>query len=317
MDTLIICEEAKSFAEATFMKKKMYYNMRIKTIQRSFSTAKKCIKKAKLRKIDFLEKDRLDNFSKTPSLPEQLILQEKIYDDLKKKLAEVTLFSINRLLLELDTGGNIRLEEGKGNEKWFISCVDLIKSRFHQEEMQKMFDIKDIFVNRVIRIHNRFLRNKFEEKMENLVDSNNSNYKKSLEYLFYGVDPAVPSEMFHIVEEGFRTYSEAVDLGMCGYPALVNSILASDCPRLQNLMKDSLKNKENVAFLNASKFDHKLMVIPSGLIVICKVLMLKSAGDEKYPNFDLEKTPHEIYKAHPLTENSKKVFFNVIKKQNK
>ena len=131
------------------------------------------------------------------------------------------------------------------------------------------------------------------------------------------MDPAVPSEMFHIVEEGFRTYSEAVDLGMCGYPALVNSILASDCPRLQNLMKDSLKNKENVAFLNASKFDHKLMVIPSGLIVICKVLMLKSAGDEKYPNFDLEKTPHEIYKAHPLTENSKKVFFNVIKKQNK
>ena len=136
------------------MKKKMYYNMRIKTIQRSFSTAKKCIKKAKLRKIDFLEKDRLDNFSKTPSLPEQLILQEKIYDDLKKKLAEVTLFSINRLLLELDTGGNIRLEEGKGNEKWFISCVDLIKSRFHQEEMQKMFDIKDIFVNRVITTKN-------------------------------------------------------------------------------------------------------------------------------------------------------------------
>ncbi len=32
LDTLIINDDAKSFAEATFMKKKMYYNMRIKTM---------------------------------------------------------------------------------------------------------------------------------------------------------------------------------------------------------------------------------------------------------------------------------------------
>jgi hypothetical protein len=32
LDTLFISDEAKSFAEATFMKKKMYYNMRIKTM---------------------------------------------------------------------------------------------------------------------------------------------------------------------------------------------------------------------------------------------------------------------------------------------
>jgi len=29
-----------------------------------------------------------------------------------------------------------RLEEGKGNEKWYVSCVDLIKSRFYPDEMQ-------------------------------------------------------------------------------------------------------------------------------------------------------------------------------------
>mgnify|MGYP006999869193 FL=1 len=39
--------------------------------------------------------------------------------------------SIRKLLTEFETGGNIRLEEGKANEKWFVSCVDLIKSRFH------------------------------------------------------------------------------------------------------------------------------------------------------------------------------------------
>ena len=287
----------------------MYYNMRIKTIQRSFSNLRKCIKKAQLKKIDLVEKQRLASNS-SQSFASQMLHQERIYDDIKKKLSEITELSISRLLIELDTGGNIRLEEGKGNEKWYVSCVDLIKSRFHLEEMQKNYDVIDVNVNRVIRIHNRFLRNKFEENMENLIDSNNGNYKKSLEYLFYGVDPAKTSEINHIIEEGFRSYSEATELGMCGYPALMNSILASDCPRLQNLMKNSLKNKENSTFLKNSKFDQKLMVIPSGVIVICKVLMLKSTIDRKYPNFDIEKTPNEIYKSYPLDDVEYKKVIN-------
>lgn len=307
LDTLIISEEAKSFAEATFMKKKMYYNMRIKTIQRNFSTIKKSLKKAKQKKIDSLGKETVAKPENFPALSFQLLEQEKIYEELKKKISEITEFSINRLLMELDTGGNIRLEEGKGNEKWYISCVDLIKSRFHQEEMQKFYDILDVNVNRVIRIHNRFLRNKFEEKMENLTETNPGNYKKSLEYLFYGTDPNMPSELYHIVEEGFRPSSEAIEMGLCGFPTLVNSILASDCPRLQSLMKNSLKNKGNTTFMN--KFDQKLMVIPSGLIVICKVLMLKSTIDNKYPNFDLEKTANEICKLNPLDIDLLNVFF--------
>jgi hypothetical protein len=32
LDTLYISDDAKAFADATFMKKRMYYNMRIKTI---------------------------------------------------------------------------------------------------------------------------------------------------------------------------------------------------------------------------------------------------------------------------------------------
>ncbi len=65
-----------------------------------------------------------------------------------------------------------RLEEGKNNEKWYISCVDLIRSRFNSEDMAG-FKIQDLEIKRVVRIHNRFLRNKFEEKMESLVDVSN------------------------------------------------------------------------------------------------------------------------------------------------
>jgi len=48
------------------------------------------------------------------------------------------------------------------------------------------FQITEINITRVTRIHNRILRNKFEEKMEQLIDVTNINYKNCLEYLFYG-----------------------------------------------------------------------------------------------------------------------------------
>jgi hypothetical protein len=53
----MISEEAKTFAESTFMRKKMYYNMRIKTMQRSFSTLSKLIKKASKIKTDGVNED--------------------------------------------------------------------------------------------------------------------------------------------------------------------------------------------------------------------------------------------------------------------
>ena len=57
LDTLALSEEAKAFAEATFMKKKMYYNMKVKTIQRCFSSVIRLLKKAKKVKSDLTYKD--------------------------------------------------------------------------------------------------------------------------------------------------------------------------------------------------------------------------------------------------------------------
>ena len=39
-----ITDDEKAFAESTFMKKRMYYNMRIKTIQRNTSNIIRIIK---------------------------------------------------------------------------------------------------------------------------------------------------------------------------------------------------------------------------------------------------------------------------------
>jgi hypothetical protein len=60
---------------------------------------------------------------------------------------------IHRMMTELNTGGNIRFEEGKEKDKWYQSCVDLIKSRFTPASMSQ-FGISGIEVKKVTRIHN-------------------------------------------------------------------------------------------------------------------------------------------------------------------
>ena len=156
----------------------MYYNMRIKTIKRTFSTLTKLIEKSQLIKIDSLNEDLANLFLKINDIGEEAVkikeLQEiydlkkeeinhieQVFDAVNKKLRDTNKSSIRRLETEFETGGNIRLEEGKASDKWYVSCVDLIKSRFHVDDLAK-FDIGGINIKRVVRIHNRFLKNKFE-----------------------------------------------------------------------------------------------------------------------------------------------------------
>lgn len=73
--------------------------------------------------------------------------------------------------------------------------------------------------------------------MESLVDVSNANYKKSLEYLFYGVDPLCPNEIYHVIEEGFRSPEENKSLGYSPYTGLVNSISGTDSSRIIQYLK--------------------------------------------------------------------------------
>jgi hypothetical protein len=57
LDTLWVSENARTLAETTFMKKKMYYNMKIKTILRCFSSVLRLMKRAKKVKLDLTYKD--------------------------------------------------------------------------------------------------------------------------------------------------------------------------------------------------------------------------------------------------------------------
>jgi len=86
--------------------------------------------------------------------------------------------------------------------------------------------------------------------MESLVDVSNASYKKSLEYLFYGIDPNFPDEIHNVVEEGFRGFNENREVGLSGYTPLVNSILGADSARLSTLLKSKRhQNKVSKLFI--------------------------------------------------------------------
>ena len=176
------------------------------------------------------------------------------------------------MITELETGGNIRFEEGKPSDKWFTSCDDLVKSRFDKEYMKRKFGIYDLTISRVTRIHNRFLRNKFEEKIEVLMDLTDSIQKKSIEYLFYGCDPVLPNEIYRAIEEGFRPPEEYTTMGMKPYVTLVNSITAAESPRINAFLNKSEDGSTNFMHnMSADSARKKLENLPSGHILVWKV----------------------------------------------
>ena len=71
------------------------------------------------------------------------------------------------MVIELETGGNIRLEDGSMNDLWYASCVDLVKSRSFIQDFKEL-GVRGINIVRVTRIHNRCLRHKFEETVHNI-----------------------------------------------------------------------------------------------------------------------------------------------------
>lgn len=54
--------------------------------------------------------------------------------------------------------------------------------------------ISGLHVTRVTRIINRFLRQRFDDKVDSLVDAADQTYKRHMEYLFMGLSPGQPLE---------------------------------------------------------------------------------------------------------------------------
>uniref|UniRef100_A0A671WDP9 Leucine rich repeat containing 9 n=1 Tax=Sparus aurata TaxID=8175 RepID=A0A671WDP9_SPAAU len=244
-------KQVKDTAESTVMKKMMYYNMRVRTAQRNLAEARlrlmerkktmlqlpeECIRtitqatKNLERELSKVPAVYLNNsqfyimlqcfiqFSLIPCVPvgkrsvlSSIFRIEAWYEQESVQASNMMEYTVQFLLMELESVGNIRLEEGCPTDPWFTSCCDLLLARFSQSDF-KVHNITGIKINRVIRIHNSALRLRFEDKLHTLLTSEKSatfsrNYRRWLEYLFYTADPEKNNEkedILRIVEEGFK-----------------------------------------------------------------------------------------------------------------
>ncbi|GMH63034.1 hypothetical protein TL16_g03613 [Triparma laevis f. inornata] len=321
LDSSTISEDAKTLSQSIYMKKKMYYNMRTKTLKRNATNVaarasdiyskglssvnvtlnmllrkradvEGAIEAEEWRRIcdeeeqksgrldvsgDSEDMDPVDEENDsnpniirpksrlTPETEKLLIKKGKALTEaigiLKKHVERVENLlnltkailmntaksTIKRLMLEFDTGGNIRVEEGGPQDVWFNSCCDLVTSRFQISPELKRLGIGGIRVDRITRIHNRFLRGRFEtnvrECLENDAEATATEKggkvpKRMLEYLFYGTPPSLTSktgqkdEILRVAEDGFRTPKEYRGFGFDESIRLFSTVDGADGERV-------------------------------------------------------------------------------------
>uniref|UniRef100_A0A8B9JSA5 Leucine-rich repeat-containing protein 9-like n=1 Tax=Astyanax mexicanus TaxID=7994 RepID=A0A8B9JSA5_ASTMX len=216
----------KESAESTVTKKMMYYNMRLHSAQRQFDNTEAKLQQQKKKQMQRPE-ERIRTLSYT-------LKHVSIIINIQVKLNKIVILQmivcvcvcvcvfcrveacfrrnitqaldrkelmVQFLVMELETVGNIRFEEGNTSDAWFSSCYDLLLSRFCALD-HKPHNITGIKINRIIRVHNRVLRLRFEDKLHSM------NYKRFLDYLFYAPDPersSEGSEVLCILENGFKS----------------------------------------------------------------------------------------------------------------
>ncbi|XP_054909202.1 leucine-rich repeat-containing protein 9 isoform X2 [Poeciliopsis prolifica] len=182
-----------------------------------------------------------------------------------------TEYLVQFLLVELESVGNIRLEEGCPIDSWYASCHNLLLSRFSPSDYMS-FKIADIKINRVFRIHNSALRLRFEDKLHSLLSTEESgvvlqNCRRRLEYLFYVTDPETSEieETLCILEEGFKTTNQMKGLERKAAVPLSNSLAVSEQSRIQFLVQQA-NQCDSKQLSDKIPFRH-------GHVIVCKVFV--------------------------------------------
>ncbi|TMS21605.1 Leucine-rich repeat-containing protein 9 [Larimichthys crocea] len=237
-------KQVKEAAEATVMKKMMYYNMRVRSAQRNLAETR----------LSLTEKEKT-----MLQLPEECI-----------RTLHHTLKNLERELSKVAAGCK-------------KSACTLGDELIHLVEDFKVHGITGIKINRVIRIHNSALRLRFEDKLHSLLSSEESatfsqNYRRRLEHLFYIADPEINNEkeeILSILEEGFKTSEQYEALQREGAIPLSNSLSVTEQPRIEHALRQASRGN--------SKHSTDTIPFRHGQIIVSKVFVGHSmpirAGD--------------------------------------
>ena len=89
---MVVSEESKTFADTTFMKKRMYYNMRIKTIQRNTANIMKLLKLCQKVRISKIEINQSKLIKKLLEITRELEERQYISQSNKDEFENVYLY---------------------------------------------------------------------------------------------------------------------------------------------------------------------------------------------------------------------------------
>nr|CCA14486.1 conserved hypothetical protein [Albugo laibachii Nc14] len=191
LDTMQISPRQKEFAERTMVKKKLFYNVEIKKARHQLQQRIAMLNKARskdLRAIESilvdLQRHRYDLWNcvdNEEAADDNAQINEKIrnieahekvvrraHDDnqsrskhTESQLERASKQQIGRFMLEFDTGGNIKLEDGKGDEEWYQNVLNMIGPSANSTLSDQKSD--HVHVTRATRISNRYLKSRFYE----------------------------------------------------------------------------------------------------------------------------------------------------------
>ncbi|XP_078089252.1 leucine-rich repeat-containing protein 9 [Mustelus asterias] len=244
---------------------------------------------------------------KLDALKERLIFWNNRLDETEARyqtevtpITEFFNLSVLLLLIELETVGNIRFEEGTPSDVWFTSCYDVILSRFCAWDFKKL-GVTGLKINRIVRVHNRMLRLKYEDKIQSILSKEGStykpeNYSKHLEYLFYVYDPELSTEqneILQILEDGFKKAEVYRYLGRDEAVPLCNSMSLCEQPRIGYLQRQA--KAQNGNYVDPVPFRY-------GQLIIAKVFLGRSVQvidsetveQLKYPNANSVYRPRKV-----------------------
>uniref|UniRef100_A0A3Q2T1F8 Leucine rich repeat containing 9 n=1 Tax=Fundulus heteroclitus TaxID=8078 RepID=A0A3Q2T1F8_FUNHE len=274
----VSCKQVKDAAESAVMKKLMYYNMRVRSARRKLTETRVTLAERK-KSLMQLPEERIRTLShalksvstvrqlqplyatcrrgytaKTELKMSKIFLKFVVQAWYEQELLQArvqTEYLVQFLLMELESVGNIRLEEGCSTDPWYTSCCNLLLSRFSPSDY-KSFRITGMKVSRVFRIHNSTLRLCFEEKLHSLLASE-ENYRRRLEYLFYVADPQKCEEeqTLCVLEEGFKPTHCLKVSELKGAVPLSNSLAVAEQPRIDFVL-------QQVSQCNATQMSDKI-----------------------------------------------------------
>jgi Leucine-rich repeat (LRR) protein len=125
-------------------------------------------------------------------------------------------------------------------------------------------------------------------------------FKKNFEYLFITLDPRNKNEFYHLVEEGYCSTTESLGQGKVPYEGLHNTLLGSDLFRI-NYYREQHRTRDH-NYHSKLKLENK---VPTGFLLLCKVVLMNLKADQTFPTFDLNKGSMEIFRDSPISPTTK------------